>query len=297
VTPQRRRDDPDFYGYIPDAASKRTLIFFCLFLKGALLLLVRSVSTALVASLGAWYVAAYYAADMTLYAVYKALRRDMWHWVPLEGVPSVVETIAERSIVKILVDFTGVVQFRGPPEMGGAYWVFDMVMALTASFLATYVYVETATDPVASVWTTVLTLSSSWVVFFAIFLLTMRKRYWATFFSLQTGYAWVQSSFVDGKTDVQKSYIHGYNKKLWLSIRPDVKAWTVENWERWEEEQPDWFNDAFKRKVDDDMIPPDSLRRMNGGGGERRRSSLGDVVGFDAPSARRPTAAQIAPVS
>ncbi|GMI41293.1 hypothetical protein TeGR_g7447 [Tetraparma gracilis] len=47
VGPQRRRDEPDFYGYIPDSAGRRTAIFFCMIMNGALLLLLRSVSTAL----------------------------------------------------------------------------------------------------------------------------------------------------------------------------------------------------------------------------------------------------------
>jgi hypothetical protein len=59
-----------------------------------------------------------------------------------------------------------------------------------------------------------------------------------------------------------------------------VKAWTLENWDRWEEEKPAWFNDAWKMSVDDDMIPPASLRKMNGS--ERRRSSLGDMMGGSA---------------
>jgi hypothetical protein len=61
-----------------------------------------------------------------------------------------------------------------------------------------------------------------------------------------------------------------------------VKSWTVENWERWEEEEPEWFNDAWKAGVDDDMIPPGSLRKMNAGGSARRRSSLGDILGGGA---------------
>jgi hypothetical protein len=47
VSPQRRRDEPAFYGYIPDSAGWRTAIFFCMIMNGALLLLLRSVSTAL----------------------------------------------------------------------------------------------------------------------------------------------------------------------------------------------------------------------------------------------------------
>jgi hypothetical protein len=121
-------------------------------------------------------------------------------------------------------------------------------------------------------------LSVGWSCFFAAFLMLMKPGYKGTFFSLQTGHAWVKSGFSDGATDIQKSHIHGYNRKLWRSIRGDVKAWTLENWERWEEEKPEWFTDAWKSSVDDDMIPPASLRKLNGAS-SRRRSSLGDMLG------------------
>jgi hypothetical protein len=85
--------------------------------------------------------------------------------------------------------------------------------------------------------------------------------------------------FINGKGDEQKSAMLRRNKKQWASIRDDVKAWTMENRERGEEEKPAFFNDAFKASVDDDMIPPSSLRELNGGGSERRRSSLGDILG------------------
>ena len=160
-------------------------------------------------------------------------------------------------------------------------------MALAASFVATRIYYASLEEgeeavmdePVA--WTIVGGLSGLGVFFFACFLLLMKRRYVSTFFSTQTGFAWVQSKFVANDADFARSRIFGANKKQWLSIRDDVKAWTLENWERWEEEQPEWCSDAWKRNVDDDMIPPASLRRLNGGGGSvRRRSSLGDVLGL-----------------
>ena len=55
-----------------------------------------------------------------------------------------------------------------------------------------------------------------------------------------------------------------------------MKEWCLEGWERWEEEKPDWFNDAFRRMADDDMLPPAVLRKMKlEGGGMRRRDSMG----------------------
>jgi hypothetical protein len=157
-------------------------------------------------------------------------------------------------------------------------------MALAASFVSTRVYytsldeVEDAVMDESVAWTIVGGLSGLGVSFFACFLLLMKPAYRSTFFSTETGYAWVQSYFVAGQTDEVKKRIFEHNKKQWMSIRDDVKAWTMENWERWEEEKPDWFNDNFVASLDDDMIPAASLRKMNGGS-RRRRSSLGDLLG------------------
>ena len=49
VNPEYRHADPTFYGYIPDSAGRRTAIFFCMIMNGALLLLLRSFSTSLLA--------------------------------------------------------------------------------------------------------------------------------------------------------------------------------------------------------------------------------------------------------
>ena len=96
-------------------------------INGALLLLVRSVSMALLAMVGGQWVLAYLASDMGLYFLYKILRRDLWHWVPLEGALSVAESVVERFLVKVIVDYTGVIQFRGPGELGGFAWTGAMV--------------------------------------------------------------------------------------------------------------------------------------------------------------------------
>jgi hypothetical protein len=98
-------------------------------INGALLLLARSVSMALLAMVGGRWVLVYLASDMGLYFVYKILRRDLWHWIPLEGAASVVESVLERLVVKVLVDFTGVIQFRGAGEMGGCFFTLNSVRA------------------------------------------------------------------------------------------------------------------------------------------------------------------------
>jgi hypothetical protein len=97
--------------------------------NGALLLLLRSVSTALLAMARAEYVVYFYMSDMSMYFLYRILRRDLYHWVPLKGAASLAESAAERFIAKVLVDFTGVVHVRGAAEMGGCYFSFNTVRA------------------------------------------------------------------------------------------------------------------------------------------------------------------------
>jgi hypothetical protein len=239
----------------------------------------------------------YYLGDHVLYLAYKMGRRDLYHWVPLEGAAMVAESVLERFCMKAIVDFTGVVQFRAPGEMGGAAWAFSQGTALVASLVATHIYLrsddEAADGKVINesiVWSTVGILSGAQVFFFACFLLLMKRNFWGTFFSTETGYEWVQSYFVSGQTDEVKKRIFEHNTKQWMSIRDDVQAWTLENWERWVEEKPSWFNDAWKSDLDDDMIPPASLRAMKlaGGGSRRRRSSLADLlVGGGGTGGRR----------
>jgi hypothetical protein len=66
----------------------------------------------------------YFLGDHALYIVYKVVRTDLYHWVPLEGAAMVAETAMMRVGIKAITDFTGVVQFRGSGEMGGAAWAF-----------------------------------------------------------------------------------------------------------------------------------------------------------------------------
>jgi hypothetical protein len=98
-------------------------------MNGALLLLVRSVSMALLAMAGGQWMLVYLVSDMGRYFVYKILRREFVHWTPLEGAGSVVVSVVGRIVTKVLVDFTGVVQFRAAGELGGAWFTFSMVRA------------------------------------------------------------------------------------------------------------------------------------------------------------------------
>ena len=132
-------------------------------------------------------------------------------------------------------------------------------------------------------------LGGAWLAVFLTFLVLMKKKYRATFLSLQTGNDFYQNYFLKtGNTDETRASIVKRNRHLWQSIRPQVREWLKENWPRWVEEGPEWFNHVWISNVDDDLLPLEVLEQQNlVGGGERRRSSIGDMMGGGA---------QVAPV-
>ena len=126
-----------------------------------------------------------------------------------------------------------------------------------------------------TVWWVLLSVSAAWLVAFAIFIRLMKKEYRRTFFSFESGNERCQSYFLNGITDSVKIRTLDHNKRKWEPIRERVKAWTLSNWDRWEDEKPEWFTERWKAGLDDDMIPAAALvelRMINGG--VRRRSSV-----------------------
>ena len=126
---QRRRDEPEFYGMIPDGV-RGNVVFLCMILNSALLLLVRSLSYALLMLLNPAYVLYYALGDTAFFFLQKSARGDFKFFANADGLAGLLFfDILFQFITKTVVDFTGLVQFRGPGILGGAYWSGSMVCA------------------------------------------------------------------------------------------------------------------------------------------------------------------------
>ena len=114
---------------------------------------------------------------------------------------------------------------------------------------------------------------------FTLFMLKIERKYVKTFFSGMTQREKVINRFQNGD-DFQKSLTFTCNRYQWNSIRPQVAEWLVANWDRWEQDKPDWFNTLFIEAVDDDIMPARVLARLKqeAEGGIRRRSSFMERV-------------------
>ena len=68
-------------------------------------------------------------------------------------------------------------------------------------------------------------------------------------------------SYHDATTDRVKIAILALHPSYHESIRGEIGQWVKENWENWNEEQPEWFTDRIKASVPKDMIPSSEEKR------------------------------------
>ena len=202
---------------------------------------------------------------MGIYLAHKVFMGDFYYWMPVDGPAGFALSLYARVMVKIIIDFTAVVQFRGPGEMGGLYFTVNNAMSFVFCFAAIKIFFASDVSKAGMLNEDFATkalcgLLAFWAFNAALGVSFMKKEYRKTFVSLETGCEWAQKFFLEGETDKAKSKTVKLNKKQWGAIKEPVKEWVQENWWTWKEEKPDWFTDAWITKVPDDFIPADEDR-------------------------------------
>jgi hypothetical protein len=265
--PTWRERAPSFYGYTPAKASKRTVVFVSMMLLSAGMLFIRCTTIVLFGLMGGSWVFLYIGADLGLYMLVKILRGDFWYWIPLGGNMEIGSSILIRVIIKIIVDFTSMMQFRHPNEVGGVYWLFGLVLTMVSLPVSIYIaspYIEEKANDIAS--SIVQYIIPITTLCFAVFFLNIERKYWHTFWSIQTSKDYSMAYFLEGESDEIKIEVFGNSRHQWVSIEGELGKWVESNWAKWEEEKPEWFTDVIKATVPVDFIPAD--------GDARRRESV-----------------------
>jgi hypothetical protein len=267
--PVQRELVPLFYGYVPANPTKRAIIFVSMIFFSAGMLVIRSMTIVVLGLLGGKWVSLYVGADLGLYLLVKILRGDFWHWMPLGGNTEIVFSIVCRVLVKVVTDFTSIVECRHPNEVGGMYWTFGFVFAIGSLPVAIILAEkeEVVESRLKLAWRVVRIFIPCSVMSFAVFFMSIERKYIGTFISLQKGKDFTVQRFRDSADDASKADTIFLNSKHhWESIEEQVRAWVETNWERWEEEKPNWLDDAVRARVPVDYIPES--------GDARRRESV-----------------------
>jgi len=264
--------------------------------------------------------------------LYKIARGDLRYWFNLSNIQSWIVTILMRAIIKVITDFTLIVQFRGQLELGGMYWSMNMIANQIFCFVSVFLYKRFAdissnalnnSTSIATILCnstdignttntgckagTELPLQEfviglfllSMLCFFG-FLFLIKKEYLWTFFDRRTGSQYVIDNWRNGISDKDRFYVFSKHPSLYKSINKELKDWLSENWERWEDENEDWFGAAAISTVPSDLLPKKALSDMGGVTGRKAsivkmKAEKGEV-GRKSVSVRRGSDLKIIPM-
>jgi len=206
-------------------------------------------------------------AQVGVYTLFKILRRDFWYWMRVEGVLSIALAVIERTLVKVIFDFTGCAHFRHPFEMGGASYSLSMVWAQIMPFVALGWYEGENKEDMRLLLGVNFTF---WVVLNGLFFLSIEKRFIRTFFTRTTAPLYTVQLFLTSEDDASKFDAAFDNRASYIGgCEGEVREWVRVNIERWREEKAGWFKID---KIPDAMLPAEVV--VEEGGARRRRSSV-----------------------
>ena len=272
--PRQRAESAEFYGYIPNRARYRAVVFVVMILFSSIMLLVRASVLALLGHVEASAAVLYVLTEMALYLLFKIARKDFYYWLPLEGLIEIFVSLLNRVMVKILVDFTSNAIFRHPNEVGGIYWLLGFVVSIASLPLAIIYHESKVGDKVITeiAWNACIALTLSAISVFALFFATINKEYRRTFYSTERGKDFAMRRFLNNSDDAAKADAIFYNnRRFWIEIEDKVEKWVRKNWNIWMEEEPEWLDDNLKSLIPLTMIPNVEDKKNVGIMQDRRR--------------------------
>jgi hypothetical protein len=105
--------------------------------------------------------------------------------------------------------------------------------------------------------------------------LTIKPEYLHTFVSLQTGYAYTQSYFLDNQgDDARRVRIFFCNERHWQAIRDRVRQWVLSVYATWQALMPAFFTADLQARIPDDLMPAQVVRDLNAQSPDGRRLTV-----------------------
>jgi hypothetical protein len=165
TSPEKRRIKPKLAGATPD--TSRGPFFFLLAMSGALQIVAKSFSSALLFIANPNYFLAHLVGDHILYQLYLALRGDHRFWRPGASVPL---SVLVRFIEKVIADFASCWLMRNPLTMHNAYFLFNQLTAHASVFVAVHLYASSGSAhlPEHMLWASAGSLFAAWALTYVV---------------------------------------------------------------------------------------------------------------------------------
>ncbi|GMH69868.1 hypothetical protein TrRE_jg6404 [Triparma retinervis] len=282
IDPKARYCSPIFYGYVPDTAQSRTVIFLFMVVFSCSVLLVRACSLVLLWLLSIQHLGMYLAVDYGVFLLYKVATGDFFHWLPFPRSMSVFASISARILMKTITDFTATLDFRIPIELGGAYWIFNTFQTFLLLPVCVVLYTREFGGPYLEGWSlwvlTAVSVSTS-VLSLGGVIYMAKSEYRSTFWSPTTGSEYVVKLYRTGIEEeddyIRADAVFSVSGRVWSSIEEEVREWVSSQWWRWKKESPVWFDLAMSASIPLDMIPKEGREEARK---KRKTMSIGEKI-------------------
>ena len=140
--PARRRQSPEFYGFVPDSSRPRLAMLVSMTTMSALMLLLRSCSAAALLTIDKRIWFGLFFGEIAVYFVYCAARDDFIYWVRADKRFSWLLSGIARFVIKVVTDFTGLVYFRASIEVGGLFYTVTQLWGIATTYVAVHLYTQ-----------------------------------------------------------------------------------------------------------------------------------------------------------
>jgi len=263
IDEESRRTGKIFYGFIPLQGVRLSLVTVSMRLLSFCQLLGKSFEMAILVQVGGKTLAiSVLGGEMVAYLIYKVVRGDFRYWMPMPRGTSLATSLIMRVTVKVICDFTGFLHARHPYEMGGLYWLMNMVFTQVSVFGAIklkeeYGWSEEVEGRVIEdeYYTTIaIWLFAVWFVSLLVLLLSSEQELVFTFMSARTGKQYNRAIFNSGVDEVMMQVFTDH-PSYYSSYEDEITKWLGENWNAWNEARPGWLSDAVIDTVPLRLLP------------------------------------------
>ena len=234
---------PVFYGYVPASFQGKLTVLFWLFTLSFFNLAVRSFSFVLLFRQDAIYALAVFGMELAGYLIVKVIQKDLTYYPPLHGVDGILMVVLAIPIVKIIADWTAMVQMRHRLNVGMFFTpglVITLGIGIGSMFLNKEEEEEEGKEAFLNSSTTKIVMLTScigMVIFYVLLLKSINQKYIKTFFTTKSGREHTEEEFFEGESDKIKFETLSYNRNKWVfKIGEEFKMWLNEHLQTWLDE-------------------------------------------------------------
>jgi len=271
ISEESRRTGKIFYGFVPLRGVRLVVVKWSMYLLSFCQLLGKSLMVVVLYRTGGKpLVFAVLGGEMVAYLSFKLVRRDFRYWLPMPRGTSLAFSLLMRVIVKVICDFTGFLHARHPYEMGGFYWLMNMVWTQASVFGAIKlkekfgrgvedemeidmerVVNEENFQMIASV------LLLLWLVAILGLFFGSEQELRKTFYSTMTAKQYTEALFDSGEDEIMGAVFENH-RTYYREFEGEIKVWLGENWSGWHETRPK-FLEALLKRIPIDLIPGSNI--------------------------------------